>query len=89
VGYRVVHCGAGNIWAAALRAILQHPDLELVGHFVSTPAKAARDSGAVLGAAPVGVTTTNEWADVIDPRCRLRCRQSTACPRCARLSLAY
>jgi len=48
VGYRVVHCGAGNIGAAALRAILQHPDLELVGHFVSTPAKAARDSGAVL-----------------------------------------
>jgi hypothetical protein len=34
-----VHCGAGNI-GAALRAILQHPDLELVGHFVSTPAKA-------------------------------------------------
>jgi hypothetical protein len=48
VGYRVVHCGTGNIGAAALRAILQHPDLELVGHFVSTPAKAARDSGAVL-----------------------------------------
>jgi len=43
-----VHCGTGNIGAAALRAILQHPDLELVGHFVSTPAKAARDSGAVL-----------------------------------------
>jgi hypothetical protein len=61
-----VHCGTGNSGAAALRAILQHPDLELVGHFVSTPAKATRDSGAVVGAAPVGVTTTNEWADVID-----------------------
>ena len=66
MGYRVVHCGTGNIGRAALRAILQHPDLERVGHFVSTPAKAARDSGAVVGAAPVGVTTTNEWADVID-----------------------
>ena len=61
MGYRVVHCDTGNIGAAALRAMLQHPDLELVGHFVSTPAKAARDSGAVVGAAPVGVTTTNEW----------------------------
>ncbi len=50
MGYRVVHCGTGNIGAAALRAILQHPDLELVGHYVSTPAKAARDSGAVVGA---------------------------------------
>ena len=86
---RVLQWGTGPTGCAALRGILGHPDLELVGHFVSTPAKAARDSGAVLGGAPVGVTTTNEWADVIDPRCRLRCRQSTACPRCARLSLAY
>lgn len=64
--HRVVHCGTGNIGAAALRAILQHPDLELVGHFVSTPAKAARDSGEVVGVTPAGVTTTNDWADVID-----------------------
>ena len=41
-------------------------DLELVGHFVSTPAKAARDSGEVVGVTPAGVTTTNDWADVID-----------------------
>jgi hypothetical protein len=66
VSYRVVHCGTGNIGAAALRAILQHPDLELVGQFVSTPAKAGRDSGELVGAAPAGVTTTNEWAEVVE-----------------------
>jgi hypothetical protein len=66
VGYRVVHCGTGNIGAVALRAILEHPDLELVGHFVSTPDKAGRDSGELVGLAPAGVTTTNEWAEVLD-----------------------
>jgi hypothetical protein len=32
VVYKVVHCGTGNIGAVALWAILEHPDLELVGH---------------------------------------------------------
>jgi hypothetical protein len=64
--YRVVHCGTGNIGAAALRAILQHPDLELVGHFVSTPAKEGRDSGQLVGVAPVGVAATNDWEEVRD-----------------------
>jgi 2,4-diaminopentanoate dehydrogenase len=66
VSHRVVHCGTGNIGTAALRAILQHPDLELVGHFVSTPDKVGRDSGELVGAAPTGVTATNEWAEVLD-----------------------
>jgi 2,4-diaminopentanoate dehydrogenase len=66
VGYSVVHCGTGNIGAAALRAIVQHPDLELVGHFVSSPHKIGRDSGELVGLAPIGVTTTNEWADVLN-----------------------
>ncbi len=66
MGYRVVHCGTGNIGAVALRAILEHPDLELVGHFVSTPDKAGRDSGELVRVAPAGVTTTNDWAEVLD-----------------------
>lgn len=66
MGYRVMHCGTGNIGAAALRAILQHPDLELVGHFVSTPHKAGRDSGELVELEPAGVTATNEWADILN-----------------------
>lgn len=66
MAYRVVHCGTGSIGAAALRAILQQPDLELVGHFVSAPDKAGRDSGELVGAAPVGVTATNDWSEVLD-----------------------
>ena len=33
MAYRVVHCGTGNIGAIALKAIIAHPDLELVGHY--------------------------------------------------------
>jgi hypothetical protein len=66
VGYKVVHCGTGNIGAVALKAILQHPDLELVGHYVSTPAKAGCDSGELVGLPRAGVTATAEWADLYD-----------------------
>jgi 2,4-diaminopentanoate dehydrogenase len=65
VTYRVVHCGTGNVGAVALRAILEHPDLELVGHFVSTPSKAGRDSGELVGVPPAGVTTTGDWSEVL------------------------
>jgi hypothetical protein len=65
VAYRVVHCGTGNVGAAALRAVLEHPDLELVGHYVSTPAKAGRDSGELVGAPPAGLVATNDWAELV------------------------
>lgn len=66
MAWRVVHCGTGNVGAAALRAILQHPELELVGHFVSTPAKVGRDSGELVGAAPTGVITTSDWPALVE-----------------------
>jgi hypothetical protein len=66
VSYRVVHCGTGNVGAAALRAILQHPDLELVGHFVNTPAKAGRDSGEIVEVEPVGIIATSDWGELVD-----------------------
>jgi 2,4-diaminopentanoate dehydrogenase len=65
MAYRVVHCGTGNVGAPALRAVLDHPDLELVGHFVSTEAKAGRDSGELVGAPPTGVVATSDWAEVV------------------------
>jgi hypothetical protein len=66
VVYKVVHCGTGNIGAVALRAVLQHPELELIGHYVSTPAKAGRDSGELIGVEPAGVAATNQWSDLHD-----------------------
>ena len=66
MAYRVVHCGTGNIGAIALKAIIGRPDLELVGHFVSTPEKAGRNSGELVGLDAVGITATDDWADLFD-----------------------
>jgi 2,4-diaminopentanoate dehydrogenase len=38
MSYRVIHCGTGNIGREALAGIIHHPDLELVGHYVSSHA---------------------------------------------------
>ena len=66
MAHRVVHCGTGNVGRYALLAILEHPDLDLVGQFVSSPAKAGRDSGELVGLAPVGVITTGDWGDLLE-----------------------
>jgi hypothetical protein len=63
--HRVVHCGTGNIGAVALRAIIGHPNLELVGHFVSTPEKAGRDSGELVGLGSTGIVATDDWSELL------------------------
>jgi len=65
VTLRVVHCGTGNVGRYALRAVLEHPDLELVGHYVSTPDKQGRDSGELVGVAPAGVRATGDWDELL------------------------
>ena len=65
MAYRVVHCGTGNVGRIALRAIIDHPDLELVGHYVDSPAKVGRDSGEIVRREPVGVTATSDWAELV------------------------
>jgi hypothetical protein len=63
---RVVHAGTGNVGSEALRAILRRPDLELVGHYVSSPDKVGRDSGELIGEAPAGVRATGRWDELVD-----------------------
>ena len=43
--YRVLHCGTGNAGALALRGVIAHPDLELVGVLAYSPDKIGRDAG--------------------------------------------
>ena len=62
---RVVHAGTGHVGSEALRAILRHPDLVLVGHYVSTPEKVGRDSGALVGVDDVGVLATDDWDELV------------------------
>lgn len=60
--YRVVQWATGNIGRRALREVIRHPDLDLVGVLVYDPAKDGVDAGELCGEAPVGVTATTDVA---------------------------
>ncbi len=60
--YRVVQWATGNIGTRALREVIRHPDLDLVGVLVYDPAKAGVDAGALCGEDPVGVRATTDRA---------------------------
>jgi len=47
--YRVVQWSTGNVGRHALAGIAAHPELELVGLFVSNPDKVGRDAGELAG----------------------------------------
>jgi 4-hydroxy-tetrahydrodipicolinate reductase len=65
MGYRVAQWGTGNVGRHAMRCIIGHPDLELVGLLVHAPDKAGKDAGELCGVAPVGVTATNDEQAII------------------------
>jgi len=57
----VIEWSTGNVGRFALRCIIQHPDLELVGVWVHDPKKAGHDAGALCGLPPTtGVKATND-----------------------------
>lgn len=58
--YRVIQWATGHVGRAAVEGALAHPDLELVGAFVYSEAKAGRDVGELCGLDPVGVPATND-----------------------------
>jgi hypothetical protein len=60
MGYRVIQWATGNVGKEAIRGILAHPDLELVGCWVHSDAKSGLDVGRILGESETGVLATNE-----------------------------
>jgi hypothetical protein len=58
--YRVIQWSTGNVGRLALKAIIRHPDLELVGLWVHGRDKVGRDAGELCGLGPVGVRATND-----------------------------
>jgi len=56
-----VQWGTGNVGQLALRAIIEHPNLELVGVIVHSPAKAGLDAAELCGLdEPTGVLAIND-----------------------------
>ena len=55
---RVVQWATGNIGTRSLRAVIDHPELELVG-------KIGRDAGELCGLDPVGIAATGDRAEIV------------------------
>jgi 4-hydroxy-tetrahydrodipicolinate reductase len=60
MSYRVIQWGTGNVGTYALRCILGHPQLRLVGVLVYGEAKAGKDAGLLCGRPPTGVKATRD-----------------------------
>lgn len=57
--------GDGSVGVAAIKGVLQHPELELVGCWVHSAAKSGKDVGEIIGSPPLGVIATNSIDDVL------------------------
>lgn len=62
---RVVQWATGNIGLRSLRAVIEHPELELVGLFVYSEAKAGRDAGELCGTGATGVVATRDVDEIL------------------------
>ena len=58
--YRVIQWATGGVGRAAISNIAAHPELELVGCWVSSEEKAGRDAGELSGLPAMGVTATRD-----------------------------
>jgi 4-hydroxy-tetrahydrodipicolinate reductase len=63
--YRVVQWATGNIGLRSLHAVIEHPDLELVGLYVYSVDKEGRDAGELCGVGPVGIVATRNIDDIL------------------------
>lgn len=65
MGLRVVQWATGGVGVAAIKGVLEHPDLELAGCWVHSPQKAGKDVGEIIGTDRLGVTATNSLDDIL------------------------
>jgi len=63
--YKVIQWATGNIGTRSLKTVIEHPQLELVGLWVSSPEKAGKDAGELCGLPHTGIKATNSAADMI------------------------
>jgi hypothetical protein len=63
---RIIQWSTGNVGYHALRGIINHPDLELVGLFAYSPAKVGKDAGELCDLnKTVGVKATNNAKELL------------------------
>jgi hypothetical protein len=62
---RVVQWATGSVGVAAIKGVLEHPELELAGCWVHSKDKAGKDVGEIIGTEPLGVTATNSLDEIL------------------------
>ena len=65
---RVAQWATGNIGTRALREVIRHPDLELVGVLVHDPEKEGVDAGTLCGEGLTGIVATRDPASIVGLR---------------------
>lgn len=77
--YRIVQWATGTVGKGALRAVLDHPDMELVGVRVYSEAKEGIDAGTICGRPETGVLATRNVDTVLaqKPDCVIYMPEST------------
>src|SRR5262245_37682286 len=68
MSYRVIQWATGHVGIHALRGILRHPELELVGLVVSSEKKAGRDAGELCGLGKTGIIATRDSDEALAQR---------------------
>lgn len=63
--YRVVQWATGSMGRTALRRIIDHPDLELVGVYVYDRSKVGKDAGELARRPATGVRATDRIEDIV------------------------
>lgn len=65
---RVVQWTTGGVARSAVRAVLAHPELELVGCYAWSAEKAGKDVGELCGLGPLGITATHDIGEIVGLR---------------------
>ena len=63
--FRIAQWAAGTVGCSAMRAVIRHPDMELVALKVSSESKVGSDAGELAGLSPIGVLATRDIKDII------------------------
>lgn len=63
--YRVIQWATGAQGVESIRAIIDRPDLDLVGGWVHTDAKHGQDLGVLAGREPIGVIATQSLEEIL------------------------
>src|ERR1700743_1337819 len=63
--FRVAQWSAGRMGKKSVRAVVDHPDLELVGLYVYSDDKEGVDGGTLGGSEQVGIAATRNIEDIV------------------------